>query len=479
MATTTAFTGKRKLDDAFDYESTSSQIDDPTLIDDLSADELSPATPDESSLWDLEDKTQTPPKKTKLNPLKFSVSPPLISKQTSNTTTQKKRTRKFNCNFKATKGLFANVTFTLKNNGDKSHKMEEQIVNIISNPHLKSDVKLNNNDIYLEIKDFISDESLSLYKDLKTNLFHDYIPQFEISGKDEQSRYILCYLKGMLVRKSEIAIVPIPNHTHQILVFDHINDKSYSDTPCSLEGYLLDDFEFDSKLTCIIVPKFVMALDLDETLIRTRVMNPNEVISNPSEYEFSVLGSKYVCYVRPGTQQLLSWCCTVFQVYIFTNSIFEYAREVCKILDPNKEHLIKYIDVDDTIALKKMLKSREDMTPHESIPKPLGLKDLKKFDIDCFETVIFDDDITIWKQQECVLPFADIVQYRKPLEFFKSIRTEVWKKLQFLHSTKLRIRKKHELAGANLSNISFAIPERKDITLSQEIALNSTLNKER
>nr|CAG4715453.1 unnamed protein product [Naegleria fowleri] len=507
---------KRKLDETSFGNGTTTYCatlftggeDDPTLIDEcilVDEDSTSPITPTQSPLIYF-DQGNTPPRDLKKikqtanndhgSPLPTSTTTinqsPKSSNSKRNSTTSPRRLRSFDCNFKATKGLYANVSFVLKNNGSSiSSKMEEQIVNIINNPILKNseNVKLNNNDIYLEIKDFASDESLSLYKDLKANQFFDYIPQFEVSGKDEQSRYILCYLKGMLVRKNEIAVVPIPGHTHQILVFDHTNDKSYSTTPCSLEGYLLDDFEFDTKLSCVIVPKFVMALDLDETLIRTRALNPGETVqNNPFEFEFTVQNQRYCCCVRPGTQQLLSWCCTVFQVYIFTNSIFEYAREICKILDPQRQHLLAHINVDDINSLKTMLKSREDMTPHEGIPKPLGMKDLKKFNIDAFETVIFDDDQTIWKQQECVLPFADIVQHRKPLEFFTAIRTETWKKLQYLHQVKLRLRKKHETStmkgqlGTTTSNtnskngnsFNFAIPERSCITLSQELALNGS-----
>ncbi|KAG2388819.1 hypothetical protein C9374_000258 [Naegleria lovaniensis] len=490
--------------------------DDPTLIEEcilVDEDSTSPLTPTQSPLIYF-DQGNTPPRdlkkiKQSSNDHGSPTGSPTTNNNTTtpnttsksslqltskrNSTSPPRRLRSFDCNFKATKGLYANVSFVLKNVGSSlSSKMEEQIVNIISNPILKNsdNIKLNNNDIYLEIKDFASDESLSLYKDLKTNQFFDYIPQFEVCGKDEQSRYILCYLKGMLVRKNEIAVVPIPGHTHQILVFDHTNDKSYSNTSCSLEGCLLDDFEFDTKLSCIIVPKFVMALDLDETLIRTRALNAGETVQNNAfEFEFSVQNQRYCCCVRPGTQQLLSWCCTVFQVYIFTNSIFEYAREICKILDPQKQHLLANVNVDDMNSLKTMLKSREDMTPHEHIPKPLGMKDLKKFSIDAFETVIFDDDSTIWKQQECVLPFAEIVQHRKPLEFFTAIRTESWKKLQYLHNMKLRLRKKHEASLMNhvqstannnsannngMTKPTFAIPDRPCITLSQEIALNGS-----
>ena len=466
---------KRKLDDhLFDCS------DDPTLIDDISEDDC--LTPTRTSPLIYFDQGNTPPRETK----KVKMTPiddcdfVLPTKTTSTPTKPTNRIRSFNCNFKATKGLFSNVTFTLKNTGSNRSKMEEQIATIVNNPLLKhpsdESIKLNNNDIYLEIKDFISDESLSLYKDIQTNRFFDYIPQFELSGKDEQSRYIMCYLKGMIVRKTEIAVVPIPGHTHQILVFDHTNDKSYSDTPCSQQGYLLDDFEFDTKLSCIIVPKYVMVLDLDETLIRTRTPNANEAIQNqPNEYEFKVMGARYVCCVRPGTQQLLSWCCTVFQVYIFTNSIFEYATEICKILDPSRQHLLRHVDVNNPESIKTILKSREDMTPHPNVPKPLGLKDLKKFNIDNFETVIFDDDHTIWKQQECILPFADIVQYRKPLEFFKTIRLETWKKLQYLHAVKLKLRKKHEPTKSK-EEFKLAIPDKPLFTLSQELALNGSAN---
>ncbi|KAL9657494.1 hypothetical protein ABK040_016760 [Willaertia magna] len=493
---------KRKFDNYIDQTTTntgstsnSNFYNDPTLIEDIDNDDeqemVSYENLEETTTNEKEeegnttpthpliyfDQGNTPPrtsstKKVKRQPMNFS------KQQNSSKINDQKRIRSFNCNFKVTKGLFSNVTFTLKNRGDKCKKMEEQLANILKHPSIKSDnaTTIGNNDISLEVKDFASDESLALYKDLQTNQFFDFIPQFEISGRDEQSRYIMCYLKGMLVRKTEMAIVPIPYHDHQILIFDHAQEQCYSDsTSCSQNGFLPEDFEFDTKLSCIIVPKYIMVLDLDETLIRTRQPNKNETKTNlqPYEFEFKVFGLTYICCVRPGTQNLLQWCCNLFKVYIFTNSVYEYAKEVVKILDPQRQHLLRNINLDDDNQLKQILKSREDMTPHESIPKPLGLKDLRKFNIDSFETVIFDDDLSIWKQQECVLPFNEIVQYKKPLEFFKTIRCEVWKKLTYLHNYKLKLRKKHEPMKKKNEDFKILLPDRPAITFSQEHAMFS------
>jgi len=233
--------------------------------------------------------------------------------------------------------------------------------------------------------------------------------------------------------------VPIENSQYPLLIYEKdlfSNTVTNQDSFDVLQQQLYSSL--NTNLHAVLVKKFAIVFDLDETLIRTRIPKQNEQdLAQNGEFEFFVQGYRYCCCVRPGTDLLLKWASQLFQVYIFTNSIFEYAKEVCKILDPAKETILSNIENDD--QLKAILKSRELMTPVDYIPKPLGLKDLAKFSIGTFETVILDDDVKVWKDRENVLPFDQITQFKSPNDFFYRVRLESWKLLGSLAKKRVKL----------------------------------------
>src|SRR5690606_3175712 len=189
-----------------------------------------------------------------------------------------------------------------------------------------------------------------LYQDLHTKKFT--VPEFEVNGRDTNSRCVMSYMKGILARKEEIAVIPIKNSDYQLLVFENDTIVDKKSTPFEQLG------SFNSSLHAILVKKYVLVLDLDETLIRTRLPKSDKdkpKSSQKGEYEFYVQGYRYICCVRPGTESLLKWACNVFRVYVFTNAIYEYAKEILKILDPKQDHLCKGININDDEQVKRIL----------------------------------------------------------------------------------------------------------------------------
>jgi hypothetical protein len=281
----------------------------------------------------------------------------------------------------------------------------------------------------LKVADFAPDTCLYLYK--KDNEMALQTIQLELKGETESDRIMLAYLKGLLNRKDEVAVVPIPDTDRQLLIFEYAEESNV----------------FNATLRAVLVRRYNLVLDLDETLIRTR--QPKSDDDKPfgvaaDEHEFNVEGNRFICCVRPGTNLLLQWGAQIFNIVIVTNSILPYAIQICKILDPRREHLLKGIDMDNAEQLHTMLRTRTDMAKHPQIPPPLGQKDLVKLGLSPFESVVLDDDENIWKLKEPLLPFAQIVQNTDAKGFFCAVRTETWKKLSQMILLKYRLKEKIE-----------------------------------
>lgn len=289
-------------------------------------------------------------------------------------------------------------------------------------------------DISLRILDFASADTLHYFRDAESGSMRSDITQLSITGKDENSRCMLAYLRGLLARKNEIAIVPVENSEYQLLVY--------------FEESNVDSFEaldfFSTSLSCLLVKRFNMVLDLDETLIRTRIpRDANDRPLNKLEYEFFVQGNRYITVVRPGVDMILRWACQIFKVVIFTNAIREYAIEIAKILDPTREHLLA-----GQVNWEQLIKSRESMVPVQHIPRPQGLKVLEKFGIEPRTSVVFDDDNNVWSKtnQDCIVPFEQVTSAKKPSDLFCNMRTETWKRLAYMHKLDYNTRKKQMTA---------------------------------
>ncbi|KAL0479302.1 hypothetical protein AKO1_008105 [Acrasis kona] len=275
-----------------------------------------------------------------------------------------------------------------------------------------------------------------LYKDAQTQTFSKETIKLKLDGTDENSRCMLAYLRGLLTRKDELAIVPIDDTTYQLVLF-YENTSSDDDQLLSFN----DDLLSFSTLSCILTPRYNMVFDLDETLIRTRMSSLVNDAPLENEHEFTLRGGRYFCWVRPGVDMLLRWSCQLFNVHIFTNAIYDYAVQIVNILDPKHEHLLLHVG-SDTNKMRELIKSREQMTTVQHIPQPLGQKELSKFNINPSNTIIFDDDSRVWKERQCILPFQQIVVRKKPTEFFCQIRNESWKKLSQLHKHDYQQRRK-------------------------------------
>lgn len=292
----------------------------------------------------------------------------------------------------------------------------------------------------LRVADFCSSSVLSLYQQ-QQDLFT--VPEFKLLGNSANAGLVLSYLQGLIARKQDVAIVPLENANYQLLIFEKSTFKS-SDNAMSQQQ---DNFLWDQSLTdtiglltgdeaftlhAILVPKFTMVFDLDETLIRSRMPKDPQEQALAGEHEFFVQGLRLFTAVRPGTDRVLHWACKLFRVLIFTNGVYDYAKEICKILDPKQETILAGIDMQNDDSIRSVLKSREQMATAAHLPKSIGLKDLSKFDLDLYTTVALDDDVNVWVQKENLLPFLQVTQCKLPHEFFNRMRQETWNKIQHL-----------------------------------------------
>jgi hypothetical protein len=261
----------------------------------------------------------------------------------------------------------------------------------------------------LKINDFCSQ---SLIKETKETL------HFEVNGTVLDDLFKIFYLKGLIARKSEAAVISIPNSEYQLFIYD-------SETS-----------ENKPKLQAIITKKFNIVFDLDETLVKTRLKRDDEIfVKKPNLYQINVKDTTYICAFRKDIHPLMKWATSIFNVYIYTNSVYEYAIEVLKIIDPMKEHLLK-----EEENIKNILKTRVDMNRVEHIQEPLGEKSLNISNLDEYRSVILDDDENVWKtdDRKNLLPFERIT---KNMDFFLNLRGHIWKKFQELKELETNINK--------------------------------------
>ena len=80
--------------------------------------------------------------------------------------------------------------------------------------------------------------------------------------------------------------------------------------------------------------KLYLVLDLDETLVYTRRMAPNEVAVGNTIY---VRGQPFDMILRPGLRQFLKVATLTFTVYLYTMGDEEYTQAVLNVIDPDRK----------------------------------------------------------------------------------------------------------------------------------------------
>lgn len=367
----------------------------------------------------------------------------------------------------------------------------------------------------LRVKDFCDDICL---RNLRESAM-----EFEIIGTDEKSRCALSYMRGLLTRKGEVAIVPLPDTRYQLLLFNHedqlskapIDNSTVSPDETSVHSKPSPDLDnvsdsdsgdelFDSEfvkgmqsvnfvtsLRAILVERFTIVFDLDDTLIKSWIVSPDTQqemtrrikIMGCTAYPMEIMGQKYMCAVRPGSDQLLRWASSVWNVQFFTNAIWEYGKEVLKILDPQREHILQHIDPDgnddakSSKHLSKILKSREVMRQVDYLPKPLGLKELDRWGIDLTTSVALDDDEGVWgkSSQNNLLDFEQVTggngKAMQPRDFFLNVREASWDKIRQLQLSKYKARISQQRPKIDKEKHRTIIPS-QIVTLSQELVTN-------
>lgn len=288
------------------------------------------------------------------------------------------------------------------------------------------------------------------------------VPVFKLEGKNIQSKLVLCFLSGLLTRKSEAAIVPC-NNDYNFFIFAHSFGQR-------------ENSEFSVELRAILVRRLCLIYDLDLTLVQARPISSNDT-KKDYEKEFIVGNKTFYCSIREGVHELLQWSTSVFKCYVYTNSIYEYALEVCKILDPKQKTLLKGIDLNNEYELRNLIKSRELFPSSISsnfndIPtgvNSLKLKDFDHFGLNPFETVILDDDPTVWKQRENLLPFDRIIACG-PHNFYVRCREEIWNLFDQLHSKKLRLMAEKVKVEGNVFDSSSSV-----VYINHLISTNPTI----
>lgn len=81
-------------------------------------------------------------------------------------------------------------------------------------------------------------------------------------------------------------------------------------------------------------------LDLDETLVKTRIVSPNEKI-NPKDKTFKYDDDSYITTLRPHTIKFINSLKTKANVYIFTHGNQKFQQKVIELhnLPIHKDHL--------------------------------------------------------------------------------------------------------------------------------------------
>lgn len=306
---------------------------------------------------------------------------------------------------------------------------------------------------------------------------------FKVVGTDIQAECSLAFLRGLVARKDEATIVPIPNTDYQFRIFEcldisqltthktsptkHTHDFGFNmcshahckmcktASPSRIGSQSENDYVLSTPkrssiktggmprnyLVAALVRKPTLLLDLDDTLVRCRLARTESDRPCPekSESEFTMIvnsagSARVICRVRAGVQLLLPWASTLFQLRVVTNSVFEYAKKVVALLDPQGKHLMKGVTTEQ--HLRELIKSREVLTKPLAASN-LGMKGISQFGWNQHETIIFDDDKTVWetKDHPNLLPFHVISQAKDAKSFLKSIRQESWELLGELASS--------------------------------------------
>lgn len=186
-----------------------------------------------------------------------------------------------------------------------------------------------------------------------------------------------------------------------------------------------DEITFNIKT--LLLPKFNFVLDLDETLIRSRIhpvvasilketqinQKTSEVsvnnkkfkliktwndedLKNPSHIlkgeELLLVGDvefPYLCCQRPGTENVLNWASKIFNVKIVTNALFDYAKEVVtKVLDRDKKNLLFNLNY------VKPKKDEEQMDESEESEPKMKKRRLDRENLDSLlKDLIFSRDV--------------------------------------------------------------------------------------
>jgi len=271
--------------------------------------------------------------------------------------------------------------------------------------------------IELAVCDFAPLHLLQPYRSM------NHVPYFELEGD-----HLLCpRLAHLLHQTQQIAIVPFSNR-QQMLVYTTTG----------------------RHLKALMVPKYTLVLDLDETLVRTRVAAPHEKVNiAANEAEFSVtdrqgLSRRCLTRMRPGVHQMLLWASGLFNIKIVTNGTRRYAEAIGRLLDPEHDHLLKRCH--SKAAWQRLIVSREQLVPADKLHLAIGgSKSLKPLGLSPTDTVILDDDASVWCRNSSLslLPFQHICRplNREPQRgegkaFVTNMRIAVWTKLVTLQTLK-------------------------------------------
>jgi hypothetical protein len=231
------------------------------------------------------------------------------------------------------KDYCCNVRFTLTN----SAKLPKSVQRIIEEDN-----------VTLRVVDFCPKSCLLLYRDYDNGVDFDVLdgdsdfslnkslPYMRIEPTEDNDKTILAFMKGLLTRNSEMAVIALPDTDYQILMFFRDSEVSVDDEASYDIDVLVNMTPFSTTFRAVLVNRYNLVLDLDYTLIRTRV--PKNSAEKPSskhikegdydikEYEFMIDDQRYICMVRPGTDLLLGWAAKLFKLYVITNAIYPVSK---------------------------------------------------------------------------------------------------------------------------------------------------------
>jgi RNA polymerase II subunit A-like phosphatase len=158
--------------------------------------------------------------------------------------------------------------------------------------------------------------------------------------------------------------------------------------------------EKDTAKRLLSSKKLSLILDLDQTVIHASMDHRIEKFySNyPDIHRFSLLDHAgfYYVKIRPGLTQFLKTCTHLFELHIYTMGTRNYACEISKIIDPNRE-----------IFKERILSRTESGSAFEKNIQRL-------FPCDDSMVVIVDDRADVWKFSE------NLIKVR-PYHFFVGV----------------------------------------------------------